>query len=82
MLFYYTLDKDANYFVNIDSVVEKKLDAAVAHVSQFEPSIHRYRADWDPADLAKTRQGMKQRIPKKDGHYVETFRVATGFNQQ
>src|SRR5258708_16031770 len=28
---------------NIDSVVEKKLDAAMAHVSQWEPSIHHYR---------------------------------------
>jgi hypothetical protein len=24
---------------------------------------------------------MKQQQPKKDGHYVEAFRRATGFNQ-
>ena len=45
--YYYVTDKDANYWVNIDSVVEKKLDAAMAHVSQWEPSIHHYRPDWD-----------------------------------
>jgi LmbE family N-acetylglucosaminyl deacetylase len=80
--FYYVTDKDANYWINIDSVVEKKLDAAAAHVSQFDPSIQHYRPDWDPADLAKTREHMRSRIPKKDGHYVEAFRGAEGFNQQ
>ncbi|HLK21259.1 MAG TPA: PIG-L family deacetylase, partial [Bryobacteraceae bacterium] len=52
--YFYVTDKDANYWVNIDSVVEKKLDAAMAHVSQWEPSIHHYRPDWDKADLEKT----------------------------
>lgn len=80
--YYYVTDKDANYWVNIDSVVEKKLDAAMAHVSQWEPSIHHYRADWEAADLAKTKAELKGQIPKKDGHYVESFRTTTGFNQQ
>jgi LmbE family N-acetylglucosaminyl deacetylase len=80
--YYYVTDKDANYWVNIDSVVEKKLDAAMAHVSQWEPSIHHYRPDWDKADLEKTKAELRARIPKKDGHYVEAFRNAAGFNQQ
>jgi len=62
--------------------VEKKLDAAMAHVSQWEPSIHHYRADWDPATLDKTKTHLRSRIQKKDGHYVEAFRNAAGFNQQ
>jgi len=51
------------------------------HVSQFEPSIHKYRSDWDPADLAKAKEELKQEQPRKDGHYVEPFRRATGFIQ-
>lgn len=80
--YYYVTDKDANYWVNIDSVVEKKIDAAMAHVSQWEPSIHHYRSDWDKADLEKMKAGVRGLIPKKDGHYVEAFCVATGFNQE
>lgn len=81
MEFFYYAGKDANYFVNIDAEFEKKLDAAAAHVSQFEPAINRYRPDWAPADLARLKASFRAR-PKKDGHYVEAFRSATGFNQQ
>lgn len=80
--YFYVTQKDANYWVNIDSVVEKKIDAAVAHVSQWEPSIHHYRPDWDSGDLEKTKAEIRSHIPKKDGHYVEAFRNATGFNQE
>src|SRR5580693_3522137 len=80
--YYYVTDKDANAWVNIDSVVDQKLDAAMAHVSQWEPSISHYRPDWDQADLEKTKAEMKSQIPKKDGHYVEAYRNAAGFNQQ
>jgi LmbE family N-acetylglucosaminyl deacetylase len=80
--YFYVTEKDANYWVNIDSVVEKKIDAAVSHVSQWEPSIHHYRPDWDAAALEKTKAEVRGHIPKKDGHYVEAFRNAKGFNQQ
>jgi LmbE family N-acetylglucosaminyl deacetylase len=80
--FFYVTGKDANYWVNIDSVVETKLNAAAAHVSQFEPAIRRYRPDWEPDQLEKFKSGMRARILKKDGHYVEAFRTARGFNEQ
>lgn len=80
--YYYVTEKDANYWVNIDSVVEKKLDASMAHVSQWEPSIHRYRPDWSASDLEKTKKEELAHIPKREGHYVEAFRSGTGFNQQ
>lgn len=80
--FYYVTAKDANYFVDIDSVVETKLNAALAHVSQFPPAIQRYRPDWDPARLEKLKAALRARAPKKDGHYVEAFRAATGFSEQ
>jgi LmbE family N-acetylglucosaminyl deacetylase len=80
--FFYVTAKDANYWVNIDDVLEKKLDALAAHVSQFEPSIDKFRPDWDPKDLEAMKKGLRARALKKDGHYVEAYRVGEGFNQQ
>jgi LmbE family N-acetylglucosaminyl deacetylase len=82
MYFFYATPEEANYWVNIDSVLETKLEAESKHVSQFEPAIHKYRPDWDPAVLAATRDGMQKAQSRKDGHYVEAFRRATGFNQK
>jgi len=79
--FYYTAPKEANYWVNIDSVAQLKLDAAIKHVSQFDPAIHKYRPDWEPSDLAAVEKELLSQQPKKDGHYVEAFRRAASFNE-
>jgi LmbE family N-acetylglucosaminyl deacetylase len=81
-VYYYVTEHDANYWVNIDSVFEKKLAAATAHVSQWAPSISSYRADWDPSTIDKLKQDLRAKAPKKDGHFVEAFRVGTGFNNE
>ncbi|MDX2029122.1 MAG: PIG-L deacetylase family protein [Blastocatellia bacterium] len=81
MMFYYAAS-EANYWVDISEVFDQKLRAVGKHVSQFEPSINKYRPDWDPKDLAKLEEYMRGRAPKKDGKYVEAFRRATGFNSQ
>jgi hypothetical protein len=80
--YFYVEPHDANYWVNIDSTLNLKLEAATAHVSQFDPSIRKYRPDWDPKDLAKTKQHLLDRATHKDGHVVEAYRVSGGFNQQ
>ncbi len=80
--YYYVTAKDANAWVNIDNVLEQKLNAAAAHVSQWPPSTDKYRPDWDPKDLQKMKDGLRARQIKKDGHTVEAFRIAGGFNQQ
>jgi LmbE family N-acetylglucosaminyl deacetylase len=80
--YYYSLPTDANHWVNIDEVIDLKISAAAAHVSQFEPSITKYRPDWDPKELAKLKQERRSRQTKRDGHFVEGYRVATNFNQQ
>jgi LmbE family N-acetylglucosaminyl deacetylase len=80
--YFYVTPNEANYWVNIDSVMDLKINAAAAHVSQFEPSISKYRPDWDPKDLEKLKKERRDRATKKDGHYVEAYRVATQFNQQ
>ena len=82
MYFYYSTGQEANYYMNIDSVVEKKLEASMKHVSQFEPSFIHYRSDWDPTTLEKTKAELRQGQDRKDGHYVESFRFAVGFNQK
>ncbi|MGO8734982.1 MAG: PIG-L deacetylase family protein [Terriglobia bacterium] len=79
--FYYTTPQEANYWVNIDSVTQLKFEALSKQVSQFEPSIHKYRPDWDPSDLARLEKGLMSHLPKKDGHYVEAFRKAKSFNE-
>jgi hypothetical protein len=71
-----------NYWVNIDSVLEPKLGAAAAHVSQWEPSINHYRSEWDPADLAKVKSCMLSKAVKKGGHVVEAYRIEEEFNNQ
>jgi LmbE family N-acetylglucosaminyl deacetylase len=80
--YFYVTPQDANYWVNIDDQVDLKLAAAAAHVSQFSPAMEKYRSDWDPKDLEAMKRGLGARGTKKDGHYVESFRIATQFNQQ
>ena len=82
MMFYYTAPGEANYWVDITDVIDLKIAALAKHVSQFEPSINKYRADWDAADLARLSAGLKARALRKDGRLVEAFRRATGFNPQ
>jgi LmbE family N-acetylglucosaminyl deacetylase len=81
MYFFYPSPQEANYWVDIDTVFELKVEAAAKQVSQFEPAVNQYRSDWDPSDLARAKEEMRRMQPKKDGHYVEAFRRATGFNQ-
>jgi len=81
MYFFYPAPQEANYWVNIESVADLKLEAAAKQVSQFEPSVNQYRPDWDAKDLEKAKEEMRKEQPKKDGHYVEAFRYATGFVQ-
>jgi LmbE family N-acetylglucosaminyl deacetylase len=82
LFFYYTLKDEANYWINIDEVIDLKIEAAAKHVSQFEPSVSRYRPDWDPAEYKKFVTDFKIHVPQKEKHYVESFRRATGFNQE
>ncbi|MBK9314156.1 MAG: PIG-L family deacetylase [Acidobacteria bacterium] len=81
LMFYYAAT-EANYWVDITDEIERKIEAVTKHVSQFEPSINKYRPDWDPNDKASLKEYMKGRATKKDGRFVEAFRRATGFNQQ
>jgi len=80
-LFFYVLEKDANLFVDIEPVLEKKMEAGLAHVSQFEPGVHKYRSTWAPEDKIKARAELDGMILRRNGRRVEAFRWATDFNQ-
>ena len=80
--FFYCTTNEANYHMNIDATFELKLEAISKQVSQFEPAVTKYRPDWDAKDLATLKEGYRKDHRKKDGHYVEAFRYATGFNQE
>ncbi len=80
--YFYVTDKDANSWVNIDSVMDVKLDAATSHVSQWEPSIHRYRPDWEPDVLSRLKQSLRESAARRDGHFVEAFRIESEANQR
>jgi LmbE family N-acetylglucosaminyl deacetylase len=81
-LFYYSSAQETNYWVNIDSVIELKLEALGKAVSQFPPSANKYRADWDAADYRKFIEQNRAKVAKKDGHYVEPFRLSEAFREQ
>jgi len=82
LYFFYTTTNEANYYVNIDPTFQLKLEAVAKQVSQFEPAVTKYRPDWDPKDLARLKEEYRKEHEKKDGHYVESFRYATEFNQK
>lgn len=81
MYFFYPASQEANYFVSVDGVMDLKLDAALKQVSQFEPSVSKYRPDWDQKEYAKAREKLRNEQTRKEGHFVEAFRFSTSFNQ-
>src|SRR6266850_4669939 len=52
LYFFYSTTNEANYYVDIDSTFELKVEAVTKQVSQFEPSETKYRPDWEPKNLA------------------------------
>src|SRR6266700_1562392 len=76
LYFFDTTTNEANYFVNIDSTFELKLESIAKQVSQFEPAMTKYRPDWEPLNLARLKDYYHSHHEKKDGHYVESFRFA------
>jgi LmbE family N-acetylglucosaminyl deacetylase len=82
MMFFYYTGKDANYYVDVTAEIETKLNALAAHVSQFEPSVSKYRPDWDPGDLKKMKDALRSRYRNKDGKFLEAYRAAFEYSAQ
>jgi len=81
-VYFYVTPQDANYWVDISSVMDLKLKAATAHVSQFDPAIRKYRPTWGAADLEREKENLRKHATIKDGHAVEAFRISGAFNQE
>ena len=81
-VYYYVAPQDANYWVDVASMMDLKLQSAMEHVSQFDPSIRKYRPDWNQADLNREKEALRKQATVKDGRIVEAFRISGGFNQQ
>ena len=71
--YYYVTAKDTNYWVNIDSVAEMKLNAALAHVSQWSPAVEH---------MDKLEEFLRTRLAAvaaagglPEGSLAETFQV-------
>lgn len=70
--FYYS--QEPNYEVDITPVFEQKMLAALAHVSQFEPSLSKYTPELNP----RTASGVSDRFSQlhlcKEGKCIERFK--------
>ena len=71
---YYYYSQEPNVEVDITDQFDQKIKAAVAHVSQFEPSTSEYSPNMPTAVYDQIYQGFKQRNLKEDGRLVERFR--------
>lgn len=72
-LAYYYYSQEPNYEVDITAVAEKKMDASLAHTSQWEPSTSKYT----PTLPEEVKQEIRAAIKKEqqvDGKFVERFR--------
>lgn len=73
--FYYSVKP--NYVVDIQDVAERKVRAALAHESQFEPALSKYQPMPDETRAKMTAQWRKV-VPKHNGRFVEYFRRVDG----
>jgi len=70
--FYYS--QEPNYEVDITSVFDLKMQAALAHVSQFEPSLSKYTPELDKNTAIAVTNGFSALNLCKEGKCVERFR--------
>jgi LmbE family N-acetylglucosaminyl deacetylase len=70
--FYYS--QEPNYEVDITSVFDLKMQAALAHVSQFEPSLSKYTPELDKKTAIAVTNGFSALNLCKEGKCVERFR--------
>ncbi len=72
---YYYYSQQPNYEVDITAQADKKIQAAAAHVSQFDPSTDKYSPDMPPATFNQIKMGFTA-YNKSGDKFVERFRRA------
>jgi LmbE family N-acetylglucosaminyl deacetylase len=71
--FYYS--QQPNYEVDITKQFDRKIQAAAAHVSQFDPSVEKYTPDMPKATFEQIKMGFTA-YNKSGDRFVERFRRA------
>lgn len=72
-LAYYYYSQEPNYEVDITDVAEKKLEASLAHTSQWEPSTSKYTPTL-PEEVKKEIRDAITAEQRVKGRFVERFR--------
>jgi LmbE family N-acetylglucosaminyl deacetylase len=75
--FYYSAQP--NYTVDITDVIDVKLKAAAAHISQFGSMVDRYDPNVTPEQRQQLARLLRARAPRENGRYVERFRRSTAY---
>lgn len=70
---YYYYSQEPNYEVDITEVIDRKIKASAAHVSQFEPSVTKYTPDMPEAVFQEIENGFKA-YHAVEGRFAERFR--------
>jgi LmbE family N-acetylglucosaminyl deacetylase len=70
---YYFYSQEPDYEVDITDVIDKKIKASAAHVSQFEPSVSKYTPEMPEAVYKQINAGFRQ-YHGVDARFVERFR--------
>jgi LmbE family N-acetylglucosaminyl deacetylase len=78
-LFYNDYDhEDENLWVDISDFVEKKVNAGAKYTSQYGPGWKNYKPEISESELKEMKDGVRNRLQKKDGKPVEGFRYYRG----
>lgn len=72
---YYFYSQEPNYEVDVTDTFDRKMDAAVAHVSQFEPSLSQYTPKMPKATSDQIRKRFAE-YNRSGDRFVERFRRA------
>ena len=72
---YFFYSQQPNYEVDITKQFDKKIQAAAAHVSQFDPSVDKYTPDMPESTFNQIRMGFTA-YNKSGDRYVERYRRA------
>lgn len=70
---YYYYSQEPNYEVDITEVIDRKIKASAAHVSQFEPSVTKYTPDMPEAVFQEIESAFKAYHAVED-RFAERFR--------
>lgn len=73
---YYYYSQEPNYEVDITGVIDVKVKASAAHVSQFEPSVNKYTPDMPEPVFEQINAGLRAYHAVED-RFVERFRRET-----